>query len=463
MNIIFKKKPYQCMLQIQDNIMKKTIIPLIIMFSLGLTLNVKATETIKTADELGLMKGFPPPAGKKIDRSNAIIYPPFNRWSFQNMRKVFPTANIKSAREAIKLDRNIRGGIDNLLVKRKNGEAVNLDTWLHDSYTDSLVVIQGKSVVWERYMNGMHADQPHQMMSVTKSFAGLLGLLAIEDGKFKENDKIIKWIPELKKSSAFKDATFRQVADMVNSMSFSEAYADPKSDIVEYGKVLGLIKAPDEEIPANSIYEYLATLKKDNKNEHGEVFHYQTPKADVVNWVVNRATGKPFQDYIFEKLWSRLGTDGEAYVLLDNQGTLFAGGGLNATPNDLARFAMMMLNNGRFNSQQVVPKSVIAKLAKGGSIKAFKKGPSMHGIRGDGHWSYRSQWWVRGTPGHEAFTAIGIHGQFIYIDLTRNVAIVKQSSLPASSQDVDMTFNINAFDAIIEYLTQSQTLKEHDN
>jgi hypothetical protein len=34
---------------------------------------------------------------------------------------------------------------------------------------------------------------------------------------------------------------------------------------------------------------------------------------------------------------------------------LIAGGGLNATPNNLARFAMMMLNDGRFNGEQVVP------------------------------------------------------------------------------------------------------------
>jgi hypothetical protein len=72
---------------------------------------------------------------------------------------------------------------------------------------------------------------------------------------------------------------------------------------------------------------------------------------------------------------------------------------------------------------------------------------------GGDDWSYRAQWWVRHTPGKQAFTAIGIHGQFIYIDRTRNVAIVKQSSLPDSSVDSDKAFNINAFDAIIEYLS----------
>ena len=66
-----------------------------------------------------------------------------------------------------------------------------------------------------------------------------------------------------------------------------------------------------------------------------------------------------------------------------------------------------------------------------------------------GDWSYRAQWWVRHTPGHAAFTAIGIHGQWIYIDRDRQVAIVKQSSQPVSADaDVDQ-LNLNAFDAII--------------
>lgn len=428
----------------------------IVAMSVGATSlpGIAVADPFATADELGLTQGFPPPQDKRVNKPNAILGVPYNRWAFQNMRMLFPTAGIKRANVPVTIDRAIRGGIDDLSVKRQNGEAVSLDTWLHESYTDSLVVIQGKKIVWERYMNGMNPDQPHQMMSVTKSFAGLLGLLAIEDGMLSEDDLVTKWVPELATSKAFSKATFGQVADMVNSMKFSEDYADPESDIVLYGKVIGIIEAPADEIPADSVYEYLATLPKDDATENGQIFHYQTPKADVVNWVTNRATGESFQDYLYDKLWSKLGTDGEAYVLLDRSGTLFAGGGLNATPNDLARFAMMMLNNGRFNGQQVVPETVIKRLADGGNTDAFSKGPSKHGVRGDGNWSYRGQWWVRGTPGHEAFTAIGVHGQFIYIDPTRNVAIVKQSSLPVSSQDVDLDFNINAFDAIIEYLSR---------
>jgi len=67
---------------------------------------------------------------------------------------------------------------------------VSFDIWLRESYTDALEVIRGNEIVWERYMNGMTANQPHQMMSVTKSFTGLLGLMAIEDGLLVEDDPV---------------------------------------------------------------------------------------------------------------------------------------------------------------------------------------------------------------------------------------------------------------------------------
>ena len=413
-----------------------------------------AKNEFATHAELGLMQGFPPPADKRVDRSNALFGIPYNRWSYQNMRSLYPTANIPTANQPVTINRKIDGGIDSLMVKRENGEIVDMPTWLRETYTDSLVVIQGDTIVWERYLNGMNPDAAHQMMSVTKSFAGLFGLIAVSDGLLSENDPVTKFVPELKASGAFGDATFGQVLNMTNSMEFSEDYADPESGITQYTKVLGFKASPPEEIPADSIYEYLATLPTEEGIKNGEVFHYQTPKTDVVNWVTNRATGLSFQDNLYKQLWSKLGTDGETYVLLDRNGTLFAGGGLNATANDLARFAVMMMNDGKFNGQQLVAPSIIQQLSDGASKEAFLKGSAAKSFQGGGDWSYRAQWWVRHTPGREAFAAIGVNGQWIYIDVDRDIAIIKQSSLPESSADKYDAFNLNAFDAIIGYLTK---------
>lgn len=413
-----------------------------------------------SAAELELMKGFPPPVDKRVNRSNALMSPPYNRWSYQNMRMFYPTAGIPNADKPSPIQKSLDNDISGLSVAkpdasgRPSGVTVDMETYFRETFVDAFVVVQGNQIVFEKFLNGMHPHQPHQMMSVTKSFAGLFGLMAVEAGAVSENDPVVKYVPELEPAGAFREATFGQVLDMSNSMDFNEDYADPESGIVHYGVVLGLMEPIPGRTYAGSIYEYLPTLPKDPNHAHGEIFHYQTPKTDVVNWVTNRVTGASFQDDLYQKLWSKLGTDGETYVLLDKNATLFAGGGLNTGPYNLARFAMMMLDNGRFNGQQVVPPEVIKHLSAGASVQAFHNGSEAHGIMADNNWSYRAQWWVRHEAGKKAFTAIGIHGQWIYIDITRKIAIVKQSSQPESSTDFYTAYDIHGFDAVIEYLSQ---------
>ena len=411
------------------------------------------TDRFATAAELGLMEGFPPPPDKRVNRSNALMTPPFNRWAYQHMRTIFPSAPVDVAAVPIPLVVDDDPRVDQLRIPTPDGRSLDFATYLRETYTDAFVVVTPEQVVFERYLNGMNAVRPHQMMSVTKSFAGLFGLMAVAEGLLAEDDVVSQVVPELIESSAFADATFAQVLDMVNSMSFNEDYADPTSGIVRYGQTLGWLETPAgaSDVVGN-LYDFLVTLERDPGLAHGEVFVYQTPKTDVVNWVTNRSTGRSFQDNLYRVLWSKLGTEGETYVLLDRNGTLVAGGGLNACPHDLARFAMMLLAGGEFHGERVVEESVIDQIATGASRDAFSAGPEAHGPFAGGDWSYRAQWWVRHTPGREAFTAMGIHGQWIYIDRDRQIAIVKQSSQPVSlDDDMDAT-NLAAIDAIIDLL-----------
>lgn len=103
-----------------------------------------------------------------------------------------------------------------------------------------------------------------------------------------------------------------------------------------------------------------------------------------------------------EVLWSKLGTEAETYVLLDRYGTLVAGmADLNAYPRDLARFAMMMLNGGEVDGEQVVATDIVEMLERGGDREAFTRGPEATGAFAT-DWSYRAQWWIRhnGAGGH---------------------------------------------------------------
>lgn len=443
-------KPYN--LSILD-----ALIPCVIAtITLFLSSPLLAENDYSTAEELGLMQGFPPPPDKRVTKATALQTPPFNRWSYQHMRMFYPSAGVPSADKPVPLSKTIDWNFEyDLKVKEPGTDTMkSLADYLKKTFTDAMVVIRGDQIVYEKYLNGMHPNQPHQMMSVTKSFGGLLGLMAVEEGKLEEDDLVTIYVPELKQAGAFAEATFGQVLDMTNSMNFTEDYADPRSGIRTYGATLGWTEPVEGVEYKDSLYEYLMTLDIDTEHKHGDIFHYQTPKTDVVNWVTNRVNNQSFQEALYEKLWSKLGTEGETYVLLDKNATLVAGGGLNATPYNLARFAIMMKNNGMFNGTQVVPATVIDKIAEGGSIEAFDNGPDSDDVvHKKGEWSYRAQWWVKHTKGMEAFMAIGIHGQWIYIDRNHDVAIVKQSSQDKSKDDYLNVYDLNAFSAIVEYLS----------
>ncbi|WP_444886564.1 serine hydrolase domain-containing protein [Microbulbifer sp. JMSA008] len=441
---------------------KLEVIPRTIFFACSVLASTIAINSIAhaedkyaTAKELGIMEGFPPPPDKQVTKKNALMTSPFIRWSYQHMRMFYPSANIPAAANPSTLQKAIDNSFaSGVKITDPKGNIKSVADFLKETWTDSLVVIKGDDIVYEEYLNSMTPDTPHQMMSVTKSFCGLLGLMAVAEEKLKETDPVTKYVPELNvKDGAFANATFGQVLNMTNSMDFTEDYADPKSGIRMYSAVLGWTpKLPGIKYP-ESLYDYLVTLKTDKNYKDGQVFHYQTPKTDVVNWVTNRVTSESFQKALHEKVWSKIGTEGETYVLVDNNATPVAGGGLNATPYNLARFAIMMKDNGKFNGQQVVPKEVVDKIAKGGSIEAFDKGPDSDDIvYKKGEWSYRAQWWVKHTPGMEAFMAIGVHGQWIYIDRNHDIAIIKQSSMPPSKDTYLDGYNLQGFYGIIKYL-----------
>lgn len=108
-------------------------------------------------------------------------------------------------------------------------------------------------VVYEAYLNGMGPHQPHQMMSVTKSFPGIFALMAAADDPIAEDDPVTGFVPELDGSTAFAEATFGQALDMVNSMLFTEDYADLASGIIRYGHTLGWLQAPADGLPAGNL------------------------------------------------------------------------------------------------------------------------------------------------------------------------------------------------------------------
>jgi len=142
-----------------------------------------------TAKELGIMEGFPPPPDKQVTKANAIQNAPYNRWAYQHMRMFFPSAGVPAADKPVPLSKTIDWSIeDGVKIKEPGtGNTKSMAEFLKETWTDAIVVIRGDQIVYENYLNDMAPNTPHQMMSATKSFGGLLGLMAVANGKLEES------------------------------------------------------------------------------------------------------------------------------------------------------------------------------------------------------------------------------------------------------------------------------------
>lgn len=402
-----------------------------------------------SVDALGWMKGFPPPPDKLITFDNPAggVFPR-TRWSFSHVRETVPTANVwRGAGAASPLPSGTSPvQIEAVTFKPLGGDqTLNFAQMISGTYTDGILVMHRGKVVYEKYFGALTPERPHIAMSVTKSFVGTLAAILADEGRLDPASPVTRYIPELK-DTAYGDATVRQVMDMTVGVHYSENYADPKAEIWDYARAGGMLTQGQNYTGPKSFYEFLVTLKKEG--EHGDAFAYKTVNAEVLAWILRRASNQSLADLLSEKIWRRIGAEQDAYFMVDRIGTESGGGGLNTVLRDLARFGETMRNDGRAsNGQQAIPKAVVEDIRRGGDPAKFVKAgyPLLQG------WSYRDMWWVSHNP-HGAYMARGIHGQSIYVDPKAEMVIVRYAAHPVAANGANDPLTLPAFQAMGEAL-----------
>ena len=401
--------------------------------------------------KMGWMQGSPPPLDKVIKfEDGSFSRFPQTRWSFSHYRELFPTARVTRGPGAIApLPRVMRRDLD-AVAFTPLGQSSSM-TWaqaFEAVYGDAVVILHRGHIVYERYNGVTDGDTAHIMFSVSKSFSGTLAEMLIANGQLDENAKVVQYIPELA-SSGFGDATVRQILDMTTGLDYSENYSDPKAQVVTYAFSAGAAPRPSGYSGPRNIFDFLKTVAK--SGEHGGEFVYKTVNTEVLGLLLTRVTNRRLPDLLSQHIWSKLGVEHDADFVVDSNGVAIAGGGLNMTLRDAARFGEMMRLNGRFNGQQIIPAQAIASIRRGASQADFAKA----GYAALPNWSYRSQWWISHNA-HGAFTARGIYGQAIYIDPKAEMVIVRFASNPKAANANFDSISLPAYQAIAERLMQPE-------
>jgi len=288
-------------------------------------------------------------------------------------------------------------------------QALNTEQFLADSWTTGLLVIQHDKIVYETYSLGNSESTRTISWSMAKSFISAMIGIAVDEGSIASIEQPVDfYAPELK-GSGYEGVRIKDVLQMSSGIAFNEDYGDFNSDINRWGRGFALGSPQDE---------FAASLTRGG--EPGTLNHYVSIDTHVLSMVLSRATRKTVTQYMQEKLYEPLGMEYDGYWLIDGDGKEMALGGLNLTLRDFAKLGSLYLHDGALDGKQIVPAEWVA-------VSTAADAPHIQPEQDD--FGYGYQWWLPLSEDGE-YMAMGVYGQYIYINPRNNTVIVKLSANP---------------------------------
>jgi len=274
--------------------------------------------------------------------------------------------------------------------------------WIDARSVTSLLVLSDGQIVHESYHLGTGPDDLRISWSVAKSFLSALTGILLEQGAIDSiDDPVTQYAPELG-GSAYDGVTVRNVLQMSSGVAFDEDYLDFWSDINKMGRVLALGGSMDG----------FAAGQQDRTGPAGEDWRYVSIDTHVLGMVLRGATGRRVADLMGEYLIGPLGLEASPKFVTDSFGTAFVLGGLNLTTRDYARFGQMVLQDGQWQGQQILPADWLTD-------STTASAPTAAGAE-----QYGYQWWMPRDAQEGEVYGRGVYGQYLYLDRAREAVIV---------------------------------------
>lgn len=268
----------------------------------------------------------------------------------------------------------------------------------------AFLVIQDSTIISETYWDGYSADSHSNAFSMTKSIIALLTGIAIEDGYIKSVDQPVgDFFPEFRQGDKSR-ITIRHVLQMASGLEWDEHYFNPFSRTTEayYGNDLrGLI------------------LNLEAVTQPDSIWKYQSGDTQLLALLLSEVTGKTVSDYCSEKLWKPMGAKHNALWCLDRKdGDEKAYCCFNSNARDFARFGQLILSDGNWHGQQLVPKAYLKDaLTPASHLKDAWQGKSVD--------FYGYQWWILHYKGMTIPYMRGMKGQYVFAIPDKNAVVVR--------------------------------------
>ena len=222
-------------------------------------------------------------------------------------------------------------------TKEKLSELKELITSENYPNIDGIVVAQNNEIVVEEYFNGFEQNTLHDTRSSFKSITSLLAGIAIDQGLFKVDDEIHKYLNEWENDPRG-DITIKDLLEMKSGLDcecFFEIGPCCEEEMWETKDWLGYI------------------LKIPLRHDPGLNWAYTSVEPELIGAIIHRTSKMPIIEFAKKHLFVPLGIeDYKWYVSPEGRG--YAAGSFNMRPLDMLKIAQLVLNNGNWKGQQIV-------------------------------------------------------------------------------------------------------------
>ena len=288
------------------------------------------------------------------------------------------------------------------------GTSLAFNEFLKQTDTNAFLVIRNGVMTYEWYKDGVTQSTQLPSYSVAKTMTSIMIGQLINQGKIKESDKFIDYFPNLKAGSSFDLVTIQQLLDMQAGVGVSDNYPTGPSG---WGVAIAQMYATTD----------LDWFLKNNRKmafEPGSKSEYMSVDTQMLGMIIKKVTGKRVSDYFSKNVWQAVGAKYPATWNVDRiGGTEKTFCCFNASAIDYGRVGMLFLNGGYAGPTKVIDNNWLKRLST--PVTTL-----------DRNWGYGAQVW---HPYPNTSLALGLHGQFIFINPATRTVIVKLSDNPTDS------------------------------
>jgi CubicO group peptidase (beta-lactamase class C family)/alpha-beta hydrolase superfamily lysophospholipase len=290
------------------------------------------------------------------------------------------------------------------------------------------VLVAHRGVVQlEYYKDGFGPERLLDSQSMHKPLAAIVTMAAVADGKLSLADPLSRWLPQWRD-----DPRGRITVEQVLRMQ------------------TGLEEPPFEQKFGNRAYELFITTHLEQKvfglaaeDPPGSRFKVHYAATQLLQWVIEAATGKRYSAYLAERIWAPLG-GGEARVRVDRPGgnaLVFCC--IESRPRDWLRVGLMLAGHGTYENRTVLPLQQFLQLT---TPSPLSPNFGMQQVwRGSPYSPIRlmdSRNPARGLKNSAPFAAEDVFylegrgGQRVYVVPSRELVVVRQGEIRMDWDDV---------------------------